>query len=66
MSKHLVDQPRERGEGIRTREYTRIEREHGAGGPHPRSEELQRRAADTVQSGRRTEEFLRRERKQKD
>ena len=62
MSKHIVDQPRDRGEGTRAREYTRIEREHGAGGPHPRSEELRRRPADTPASNRRTEEFMRRER----
>ncbi len=65
MSKHIVDQPRDRSEGTRAREYTRIEREQGGTGPHPRSEELQRRAAETPQSGRRTEEFLRREREQK-
>lgn len=66
MSKHIVDQPRDRGEGTRAREYTRIEREQGAVGPHPRSEELRRRPADSQQSGRRTAEFLRRERAQKD
>ena len=66
MSKHLVDQPRDRGEGTRIREYTRIEREQGAAGPHPRSEELQRRQAEAAASGRRTEEFLRRERAEKD
>lgn len=64
MSKHIVDQPRDRAEGVRTREYTRIEREQGAGGPHPRSEELQRRQAETPGSGHRTAEFLRRERTQ--
>ena len=62
MSKHIVDQPRDRNEGTRVREYTRIEREQGAGGPHRRSEELQRRPAETPASGRRAEEFLRRER----
>jgi hypothetical protein len=62
MSKHIVDQPRDRGEGARIREYTRIEREQGSGGPHPSSVGLQRRPAETAASGRRTEEFLRRER----
>jgi hypothetical protein len=66
MSKHVVDQPRERGEGTRVREYTRIEREQGAAGSHPRTEELKRRSAETQASGRRTEEFLRRERKPQD
>ncbi len=62
MSKHVVDQPRERCEGTRVREYTRIEREQGAAGAHPRTEELKRRPSDTQASGRRTEEFMRRER----
>jgi hypothetical protein len=62
MSKHIVDQPRDRNEGTRIREYTRIEREQGGGGPHPSSAGLQRRAAETPTSGRRTEEFLRRKR----
>ena len=62
MTKHVADQPRERAEGVRTREYTRIEREQGAVGPHPRTEELKRRRGKTPASGRRTEEFLRRER----
>lgn len=66
MSKHIVDQPRGRGEGTRAREYARIEREQGAGGPHPRSEELRRRPVESQSGGRRTEEFLRRERAQKD
>ena len=65
MSKHIVDQPRDRGEGARIREFTRIEREQGAVGPHRRSEELQRRPAETPASGRRAQEFLRRERAQK-
>ncbi len=65
MTKHLVDQPRERSEGARARQYTRIEREHGPGG-HARSEELKRRTPGAAASGRRTEEFLRRERAQKD
>jgi hypothetical protein len=62
MSKHVVDQPRERSEGARVREYTRIEREQGAAGAHPRTEELKRRPTETQASGRRTEEFLRRDR----
>lgn len=62
MTKHVVDHPRERTEGTRVREYTRIERERGAPGPHPRTEELKRRPAETAAGGRRTEEFLRRER----
>lgn len=66
MSKHIVDQPRDRGEGTRIREYTRIEREQGTVGPHPRSEELKRRQVESAASGRRTEEFLRRERAEKD
>ena len=66
MSKHIVDQPRDRGEGTRIREYTRIEREQGEGGPHPSSAELQRRPAETPESGRRTAEFLRRGRERKD
>ncbi len=66
MSKHAVDQPRDRSEGTRIREYTRIERERGAAGSHPRTEELKRRAVETPASGRRTEEFLRRERAQRD
>jgi hypothetical protein len=66
MTKHVVDQPRERTEGTRVREYTRIEREQGAPGHHPRTEELKRRSAEMQASGRRTEEFLRRERTQQD
>jgi len=66
MSKHIVDQPRDRIEGTRTREYTRIEREQGAGGPHPRSAELRRRPAEATDGGRRTAEFLRRERARDD
>jgi hypothetical protein len=62
MSKHIVDQQRERSEGARARQYTRVEREQGAAGPHARSEELHRRPAETPASGRRTEEFLRRDR----
>lgn len=62
MSKRIVDQPRDRNEGTRVREFTRIEREQGAGGPHPRTEEIKRRPAETLTSGRRTQEFLRRER----
>jgi hypothetical protein len=62
MSKHIVDQPRDRGEGVRIREYTRIERERGAGGPHPSTAGLQRRGAEAAASRRRAEEFLRRER----
>lgn len=65
MTKHIVDQPRDRAEGTRAREYTRIEREQGSG-PHPTSEELQRRRAETPPSGRRTEEFLRRDRARND
>ena len=48
MTKHIADQPRDRIEGTRAREYTRIERE-GAAGRHPSSEELQRRPAETAQ-----------------
>lgn len=66
MTKHVVDQPRERTEGTRVREFTRIEREQGAVGPHPRTEELKRRPHEAPASGRRTEEFLRRERTQED
>jgi hypothetical protein len=62
MSKHIVDQTRDRGEGARIREYTRIEREQGSIGPHPSSAGLQRRPAETGTPGRRTQEFLRRER----
>ena len=47
MSKHIVDQTRDRGEGARIREYTRIEREQGSIGPHPSSAGLQRRPAET-------------------
>ena len=65
MTKHIADQPRDRIEGTRAREYTRIEREGGAG-RHPSSEELQRRPAETPKSGRRTEEFLRRDRARDD
>jgi hypothetical protein len=62
MTRHVADHPRERTEGTRIREYTRIEREQGVAGLHPRTEELKRRPAETPTSGRRTEEFLRRER----
>jgi hypothetical protein len=62
MTRHVVDHPRERNEGTRIREYTRIEREQGVPGLHPRTEELKRRPAETPTSARRTEEFLRRER----
>lgn len=65
MTKHIADQPRERAEGTRVREYTRIEREQGAGGPHATTQGLQRRRAGSISGSRRTEEFLRRDRKRR-
>jgi hypothetical protein len=62
MSKHIADQSRDRTEGARAREFTRIERERGVAGPHPSTGDLQRRTQGPAASGRRTEEFLRRER----
>lgn len=62
MGKHIADQPRDRAEGSRTREYARIERERGVGGPHATTANLQRRPSETVLESRRTREFLRRER----
>lgn len=62
MTKHIADQPRDRAEGTRARRYTRIERERGLGGPHPATETLQRRPAARPVRGRRTQEFLRRDR----
>lgn len=61
MSKHIVDQPRDRARGSRVREYTRIEREQGTEGPHSTSAVLQRRPAETLAGSRRTQEFLRRQ-----
>lgn len=66
MSKHIADQPRDRKEGTRTREYTRIEREQGASGPHPATADLQRRPFESNDHGRRTSEFLRRNREGKE
>ena len=61
MGKHIADQQRDRADGTRTREYTRIEREQRAGGPHAAIATLRRRAAGTSDSHR-TSEFLKRER----
>jgi hypothetical protein len=62
MGKHIADQPRGRAEGVRVREYTRIERELGAVGPHQVTRNLQRRPAEALAIGRRVAEFLRRDR----
>jgi hypothetical protein len=62
MGRHIADQPRGRAEGTRFREYTRIERELGAVGPHPATRNLQRRHAEALTIGRRVAEFLRRDR----
>lgn len=62
MTKHIADQPRDRLEGSRTREYTRIEREQGANGPHAATAALLRRSSGTADDSRRTMEFLRRSR----
>ena len=62
MGKHIADQPRNRAEGTRIREFARIEREQGAGGPHVATAMLQRRPSETVAESHRTSEFLRRER----
>lgn len=66
MAKHIADQPRDRAAGARAREYARIERERGAGGPHLATRLLQRRSAEAWASGRRTQEFLHRERRWRD
>lgn len=66
MGKHIADQPRERAEGTRARQFARIERERGAAGPHPASRTLQRRADGPHAEGRRTQEFLRRDRERKE
>lgn len=62
MAKHIADQARDRIAGTRMREFTRIQREQGAGGPHPATRELRRRGADSTSAETRTREFLRRER----
>ena len=61
MGKHVADQPRERLKGTRIREYTRIQREQGAGGPHPSTRRLQRRAFEASSGLQRMREFIRRE-----
>lgn len=66
MGKHIADQPRDRATGARVREYARIERERGAGGPHLATRLLQRRPAEALAGGRRTREFLLRERQWRD
>lgn len=66
MGKHIADQPRDRAEGTRAREFARIEREMGSGGPHAATQTLQRRTSESLAGSRRTEEFLRRERELKD
>ncbi len=63
MGKHIADQQRDRAEGTRTREFTRIEREQRTGGPHAAIATLRRRPSGTTTAGsRRTSEFLSRER----
>ena len=62
MAKHIADQPRDRAEGARVREYTRIQR---AENPSSAALDLQRRAAERV-PGRRAQEFLRRDGQQVD
>lgn len=65
MSKHVADQNRDRTLALRAREYARIEREHGTGGPHHSTRSLQNRAAEAPAPGARVREFVRRERSQR-
>ena len=66
MGKHIADQPRDRSEGTRIREFSRIQREQGAGGPHMATQILQRRATPGESGSSRTREFLLRERQRQD
>ena len=60
MGKHIADQPRDRAEGARIREFTRTEREQGASGPHRATLMLYRRPSTSGAEGGRTRQFLRR------
>lgn len=59
MSQHITDHLRERSDGHRAENYTKIEREASGAGPHPASGALQRRATEVQSDGRRAKEFLR-------
>lgn len=65
MARHIADQPRDRAEGARVREFTRIEREQADNGPHAMARELHRRAPGRAE-GRRAQEFLHRDRQKAD
>ena len=57
MTKHVIDHPRDKTDGARAREYTRIEREEGR---HPASKAAHEQPAD--RGGARAREYARIER----
>ncbi|MEM7743366.1 MAG: hypothetical protein AAF409_06610 [Pseudomonadota bacterium] len=61
MSRHPLDHSNPE-QGARAEEFARIEREHGAEGPHPSTVALQRRTNDSADDGARVKAYTRIER----
>ncbi|MBK0398020.1 hypothetical protein H0I76_02355 [Limibaculum sp. M0105] len=65
MSKHIIDKPKKRDDGARTKAYTKIERESGAGGESEQVQTL-RRQPRTRDDGHRAAEYTKIERTEGD